>query len=88
MTNEEIKTERDQNYAQIKSADERLKELRIICKHEKTSECNYSWRPGNIQRADVCDYCGEFIRYVDENNRVNINREKKFKKILNEKDEK
>ena len=63
MNNEEIKLEKDNLFEQIESANERLKEIREICKHEETEECNYSWRPGNIQRADICKYCGEFIRY-------------------------
>jgi hypothetical protein len=65
MKNEEIKLEKEKIYTQIKSLDERLKELRTICKHEKTFETNYSWRVGNIQLADICEYCGELIRYKD-----------------------
>ena len=53
MENEQIKKECEQMYAQIKSAEERLKELTAICKHEKTFEGNYSWRVGNIQPADI-----------------------------------
>lgn len=63
MKNEEIAIECQQMYNQIKNAEQRLKQLRDICKHEKTSEGNYSWRPGNIMLADICDYCGQLIRY-------------------------
>ena len=63
MKNEEIKKECEQMYAQIKSSEERLKELRKICQHEKTFVGNYSWRIGAIQTADICEYCGELIRY-------------------------
>lgn len=63
MTNEKIKLETEKMYAQIKSAEERLKELRTICRHEKTFEGNYSWRIGAIHLADICEYCGEFVRY-------------------------
>jgi len=63
MNNEEIKKECEQMYSQIKNAEERLKELRKECKHEKTFEGNYSWRIGAIQLADICEYCGELIRY-------------------------
>jgi hypothetical protein len=63
MENEQIKKECEQMYAQIKSAKERLKELTAICKHEKTFEGNYSWRVGNIQPADICEYCGSLVRY-------------------------
>jgi hypothetical protein len=66
MENEEIKLEAEKMYAQIKDAEEKLKELRTICKHEKTFEgyySSYSWRAGNTQLADICEYCGELIRY-------------------------
>jgi hypothetical protein len=63
MEKEQIKKECEQMYAQIKSAEEKLKELRTICKHEKTFEGNHSWRVGNIQLADICEYCGSTIRY-------------------------
>lgn len=62
MTNEEIRLEKEKMFAQIKSADERLNELRAICKHEKTFEGNYSYRIGVVQIADICEYCGELIR--------------------------
>ena len=68
MTNEQIingkiKNECERLYAQIKSAEEKLEELRSKCKHTKTFEGNYSWRVGNIQLADICEYCGSCIRY-------------------------
>jgi len=63
MTNEEIKSECENMYEQIKKSKERLEELRKICPHEKTKEVNYSWRIGSVQLADVCEYCGELIRY-------------------------
>ncbi len=63
MTSGEIKTECEKMYTQIKSAEEKLEELRSACKHEKTFEGMYSWRVGNIQLADICEYCGSCIRY-------------------------
>ena len=63
MTNEDIKLEKEKMYSQIESARIRLEELRSICKHEKTFEDNYSDRPGRIFLADICEYCGELIRY-------------------------
>lgn len=57
MSNEEIKAECEKMWAQIESATQRLEELRKICKHEKTFEGNYSWRPGAIQVADICEFC-------------------------------
>jgi hypothetical protein len=65
MTNEEIKTEKQLMYDQIKMSQDRLAELRSICKHEKTFVGNYSWRIGCSQPADICEYCGELIRYKD-----------------------
>lgn len=62
MKNEEIKSECEKMYSQIKSAKERLDELRKICKHENTFEGNYSWRPGAICLAEICSYCGEIIK--------------------------
>lgn len=59
MKPEEIKSECEQMYAQIKSAEERLKELRAICKHEKLFRGTYSWRVGAYQVTDICEYCGE-----------------------------
>jgi restriction endonuclease S subunit len=61
MTNEEIKQEKERCFKQIKTAQERLEEIRKICKHEKTYEGNYSF--GCVQLADICEYCGELIRY-------------------------
>lgn len=63
MTNDEIKSGCKRIYREIKIAEEQLKLYREICKHEKTIEVNYSWRPGSIQLSDVCEYCGEHIRY-------------------------
>lgn len=63
INNDDIKKECEQMYAQIKSAEERLRELRTICKHETTFEGNYSWRIGTTQKADICEYCNELIRY-------------------------
>ena len=63
MTNEEIKQEKERCFEQIKIAQERLEEIRKVCKHEKTYEGNYSWRIGNVQLADICEYCGELVRY-------------------------
>lgn len=64
MTNEEIKAEVDKLNGGILFAQSRLNELREeICKHEKIFEGNYSWRPGVIQRADICDYCGKVMRF-------------------------
>lgn len=59
MINQEIKTECEKAYEQISLAQERLKELRAICKHEHTTERPYAWRVGSYDIVNVCDYCGE-----------------------------
>ena len=64
MTNEEIKIEVEKAYERIKIEEYNLKYLRSICKHEKTKEVNYSYRVGSTQLAEVCEYCGEFIKFV------------------------
>ena len=63
MTNEEIRKIKENCYEQIKLAEERLMEIRKICKHEKTFEGNYSWRVGASAPAVICEYCGELIKY-------------------------
>lgn len=67
MTNEQIKNEVDQMYAQIKDAQERLYKLRNLCNHEETAEGAYSYRVGVIQTAEICKNCGEVVRIKDFN---------------------
>jgi len=64
MTNKEIVEVRNILYEQIKDADERLKKLRDICKHEKTFVGNYSYRVGSIMEAEMCVYCEKVIRFI------------------------
>jgi len=61
MTGEEIKIESNRIYDDIYKAKERLKDLRKICKHEKTFKGNYSYRIGQSDPADICEYCGEVV---------------------------
>ena len=63
MNSQEIKDECKLMYAQIKQAEERLRELRSICKHENTHEGEYSWRVGCIDLAIICSDCGTCIKY-------------------------
>jgi hypothetical protein len=63
MTNKEIKSECEKQYAQIKSAEERLKQIRTICKHEKTFQGKYQVRIGQIWDAHICEFCGEPLRF-------------------------
>lgn len=64
MTGEEIKIECEEMYAQIKSAEERLQELRSICKHEYTFVGTYSYRVGSYSEAEICSHCGALIKYI------------------------
>ena len=66
MTNDQIKKETEELYLQIENARFRLKELRTICNHEKTYQGNYSWRIGSYQLANICEYCGEMVSYVND----------------------
>lgn len=63
MTGEEIKEECEYLYSQIKSANERLDELRKICTHENTFEGNWSWRVGTFDPAIICGNCGKLLAY-------------------------
>ncbi len=62
MTNQEIKSECEEQYAAIKKAQERLEELRKICKHENTYEGTYSWRVGCYDAATICSDCGHLVK--------------------------
>ena len=64
MKNSEIKSEKEKCFAQIEDSNKRLVEIRKLCKHEKVVECTYSYRVGHHSQAEICDYCGEFIRYI------------------------
>lgn len=59
-----IKEECELQYKKIKDAEERLKELRMNCKHDNTLEGLYSYRIGNIQPAIICSDCGSLIKYL------------------------
>lgn len=65
MSNEEIQADCQIQYEAIRKAEERLKELRALCKHENTFEGNYSWRPGAINRALICTHCGSCLKFLD-----------------------
>jgi len=61
MTNKEIQQECELMFKQIKDAENRIKELRAICKHEHTHRGLYSWRVGSYEEGEICDYCGKLI---------------------------
>lgn len=61
MSNEEIKSECESQYAKIKEAENRLNELREICTHENTFEGDYYWRVGASYPAKICSDCGRMV---------------------------
>lgn len=62
MESQEIKKECEKLYLEIKLANERLEELRKLCKHEETFEGNYSWREGSYYPADICLFCNTPVK--------------------------
>lgn len=67
MTPEEIKKETEAQYAAIRLAEQRLSDLRAICRHENKYEGNWAWRPGSHYRALICSDCGSCIQNLDMN---------------------
>jgi hypothetical protein len=65
MTQEEIKLDAEAQYAKIKEAESRLKELREICTHENTFEGNWSWRVGASLPAIICKDCGSLVKFKE-----------------------
>lgn len=63
MDSIEIKKETESLYKVIKDSEDRLKELRSICKHENTFHGNYSYRVGASFPAIICSDCGGLIKY-------------------------
>ncbi len=61
MTNEEISKLCDENYKQIKDAEDKLIIIRSDCKHEDTFEGLWSYRPGSAYPAIICRYCGAVV---------------------------
>lgn len=64
MVSADIKKECELMYSQIKKAENRLKELREICKHEDTFIGNYSYRIGVIDEVKLCEYCGSVLSKI------------------------
>lgn len=62
MTQEQIKSDCEKQYQQIKDAEQALKELRELCSHPNTFEGNWSWRVGSIEPATICSDCGTCVK--------------------------
>ena len=56
-----MKEECENLYKIIKNSQDRLEQLREICKHEETHIGNYSWRVGSVENAEICNICGKKI---------------------------
>lgn len=65
MTSKEIQLECQRAHAMLKRANAKLAKLRRECKHEVTFNGLYSYRVGSIRPAKICHYCGELLRYTD-----------------------
>ena len=65
MNNEEIKVECELMYAQLRQSENRLKEIRAICKHENTFEGDWSWRVGSSILAIICSDCGSLVKFKE-----------------------
>lgn len=62
LSPEQISVECTKQYASIKIAEEKLRQIRQVCKHEHTFEGDYSWRPGAVEKSVICTYCHEVIK--------------------------
>jgi hypothetical protein len=60
----EIKQECEKMYLQIKQAEDRLKEIRSVCKHPNTFVGFFSWRTGTVVKGEICSDCGTFIKEI------------------------
>ena len=61
MTKEEILQECQTVYASNRKNEERLKELKSICKHKYTTRCDYAYTMTMIMPAIVCDHCNKVV---------------------------
>lgn len=64
MTQSEIKSIKEQLFKTIEDSRKELEKLRKICTHPKTFVGKYSWRPGRIDNAEICEDCGELIKVL------------------------
>ena len=64
MTQEEIKLNVQAQYAAMRTAEQTLKELRLLCQHPNTENGLYSWRVGSINPAIICSDCGTCIKVL------------------------
>jgi hypothetical protein len=62
MNNQQIKQECEALYKTIQESEDKLREIRKVCKHEKTFEGEYSYRPGASLPALICEFCGECVK--------------------------
>lgn len=52
-------------YKEIAEINEKLADLRKRCTHSSTYIGMYSWAPGHMHEAKICNACGEVIENVE-----------------------
>lgn len=65
MKPEEIKKECEEIYSTIKTSQDRLKEIREICKHTTQHKGNHSYRVGQVSLENICSDCGKVITELE-----------------------
>jgi hypothetical protein len=61
MKQSDIKTESEQAYQNIKLHEDRLQQLRSICKHPNTYKANVYTQPGKYYPGIICSDCRKVI---------------------------
>lgn len=64
MTNEEIKERTTVLRRLIKEAEEVLKDIQNKCDHTETIEVKYSYRPGVVEKVNLCASCEKMLGLV------------------------
>lgn len=73
MSQEEIKEVLNRQLARIKLANDRITELRTICKHPNQHEGLFSYRIGSYHPAIICSDCNQLIQLIDVVKTTTIN---------------
>jgi len=61
MNNEETKKRTNEIYAEREVLLQELQEIRKNCSHDSYRIGNWSWRPGAVSVAKICNHCGEHV---------------------------
>lgn len=65
MTDEEIQEEVEETRQIIAEAGKYIEMLQEVCEHKTHSIENYSWRPGAMYMAKICDVCGKNLGPIE-----------------------